>query len=892
METRPVRRNAADSSGRPARPVRTDTAGRRVAAHREPAPELPDVPLFAVARRRLISLLDIAAHQQLTIVVAPPGYGKTVLLAQWARAHPAQRVRWFTLAPEDNDAPTFARRLRAALDPRGGRSEEDGGNGPDVVPSSVGALVAELDRMPPTTLILDDFHELSNPALLDDVATLVEHAPLSLRVVIATQIDPPAPYYRLSLSDALVELRQQDLAFTDDEAVELVEHLTGLSLDAGRIDKLVQRTEGWAVGLQLAALSLREAPDIDAFVERFAGNDRHVADYLTEHVLSRQEDTVRDFLLSTSVLERLNGALCEAVTGRADAEEMLEELQRRSIFITTLDTGCQWFRYHPLFRTLLRQHLRDRSRARERRLLRAAADWHLGRGDVDAGVHYLAEARAWPEVLDAASAYGGEMLASGHASAVAGWIRRVPADIREKSTAVMLLEAAATALAGDGDRADGILDTIGESAAPSAGERQVALLLRAYAALQQGRMADAAAAADATLDAAARDGAVDLPDVLGLTSSPSDVITAARVIRGVALVYQGDLGAARESLDPIPESSHVMWQIAALGSLALLEAWSGRLRTAQWLGTRALTLVHEVADGQDSLRLDASLALAGVARERGDLSRARALLQDARWGALRERGRIGDTLVAIEQALVALAEGQPAAGLTVLNGHRAASHRPLPDAVAARQRAAEAQLLIMAGERESAARTLDLAPRETSEVVAARVLLAVETGDVRGAQDLIGRWPPDPEPRANLERRLWLSVTQNLEGDEQAAEETMAAVVADAALEENIGLFRSHHLIAPARALYRRDPTPFLRAVTDRPPASPVRRAKETVDQLTEREYMLLPLLPTRLSNAEIADTLGVSLNTVKTHLKHIYRKLGVTERSEAIAAAERLHLW
>ena len=287
--------------------------------------------------------------------------------------------------------------------------------------------------------------------------------------------------------------------------------------------------------------------------------------------------------------------------------------------------------------------------------------------------------------------------------------------------------------------------------------------------------------------------------------------------------------------------------------------------------------------------------LAAVALARGELARARDHLDEAR----RRTGSGGDHLTSVvlatQEALLALAEGQPVTGLTFLVADRTRRTRGrpgLPEAVVAWQRAAEADLFVATGDLDAAARALEVAPVETVEVAAARASLALERGDRAAATAIVARWPDDPQPLAAATRRLWASILRHHEGGAGAVEE-LAELVADAGAEHDLGLFRTRHVLGPARALYRLAPTPFLRAVVEQPLAGPARgTAKGLVEQLTERERIVLSLLPTRLSNLEIAATLGVSLNTVKTHVKHIYRKLGAADRSEAVATAERLHLF
>jgi len=858
------------------------------------------VPAFAVPRDRLVAFLDVAAQRRATVVVAPPGYGKTVLLSQWAAVHRTRRVRWLTLRPEDNEPARLARDLCGALEtgrrplagPVLGRLHP---GGPKMGSAFATALVAALESVPPTTLVLDDFHVLSNSALLDELGALIEHVPRWIHVIVATRTDPPLPYYRLRLSDALVELRQQDLAFRHDEATELVQRLSGRKLSAAQIGALIDRTEGWAVGLHLTGVSLRGHTDVERFVRTFADDDRHIADYLTDQVLRRQPQATRRFLLSTCVLDRMSGPLCDFVTGGRDGQAMLEELHRTSLFVTRLEGRHEWFRYHQLLRTLLRHHLHDEDPTRERLVLRRAAEWHLARDDLEEGVGYLAEAAAWEDVFAAAFTHSGALFARGEAMTVARWIDMVPRTVWRGRTRVMLLRAGASVMGGDPAGAGDDLDAI-DALPTSAAERVVATVLRSRWALQQGATTPAVAAADRALRAVETVGDTPLPNVLGLLGSRQDVSAAARVTRGTALLHQGETTSARTALEDVTDRSHVVWQIRALGSMALLEAWCGRLTLGDELAARALSLARQVGIHDQPITTDAYLALAHVARQRDELDRAASCLDQAAREASPSHDRVAATVVTVERALLALTTRGPADGLAVLAARRSVAHPPHPRAVHARQRAVEARLRAMIGDVEGAERALGTGAEDNTDVVAARVRLAIERGDLAAARALASRWPDDPEPRARLERRMWLAILDDLDGDETAARHQLADVVADAETERNIGLFRSagHHVLGPARALYRAAPTAFLRTIVEPPDvvaAPQLGPARELVDQLTEREFMVLTMLPTRASNAEIADRLGVSVNTVKTHLKHIYRKLAVDGRNDAVAAAERMRL-
>ena len=803
-------------------------------------------PGEAVRRERLLSLLDAAATQRLTIVVAPAGYGKTVVLEQWATAHTARVVSWLTITPKHND------------------------------PASMAADLQQILARTSATVVLDDFDVLTDAEALDEVAATIEQLPPGRSIILATRADPPLRYYRLRLSDDLAEVRAADLAFAREEAADLLARACGTTPDPTQVDSLVARTDGWAFGLACC------------------GDDDRVDEFLTTEVLDHQSAEVRRFLLSTSALERMTGSLCDFATDGRRSHAFLDELERTGAFVVPPHASHPWFTYHPMFRALLRRQCRIEDAAVESDVLHRAAEWHLARGEIEDGVRCLVEAGARDEVVEAAFTYGPAMLDRQRGAEVAGWLESVAPDPAENDARVSLVEAASL-LFGDGDTtaARRALDEIGQGSALSVGEHVVADLLRAIAALFDGADSHAAAAASRVLD---RVGVVDdaeLPNLLGLTGTCVDVTAGALVARGVAGLYAGDLSLARQDFEGVAEEAHGRWRASALGSLALAEAWCGNLTKGEELAGRALALADEL--GHDAhLRTTALLALALVARERGDLDRAVELLEDVeRTGGTRRR--VVGVWVATERAHLALATDRPVAGRTVLGGPRASLHPSIPDGVLARRRAAEAQVLLASGDLDAAEEALDFGfGGETSEVRTARVLLALERGDTSGARAVVDGWPEEPHPRGERERRLCVAILDHLEGHEREACAAMADVVAEADAEGDVGLFEpaGNYALGPARALYRTAPTAFLRNLVDRPMAArQAKPVKGLAEQLTDREYMVLAHLPSRQSNAEIAERMDVSLNTVKTHLKHIYRKLDVVGRSAAVDAAERLHV-
>jgi LuxR family maltose regulon positive regulatory protein len=325
------------------------------------------------------------------LIAAPAGYGKSVLLSEWARAK-AQPVAWLSLDGRDNDPVRFWRHVLAALDTvRPGVAERVGPLAGPPPPPAFNALVTALINnlvadacVPDARLVLDDYHLVGSASVHESVRFLLEHRPPQLRIVLAGRSDPPLGLARYRARGELAEVRADDLRFTAAEAAELLGQVSS-EVDASAAAALAERTEGWAAGLQLAALSLRSQPDIARFVAAFTGSHRYVLDYLTEEVLEQQRPQLRDFLLDTSVLERLSGSLCDAVTGRDDSQDLLEEADRSALFVIQLDDVRGWWRYHHLFADLLRARL-DPERGRH--LHRQAAAWYQARGLPDDAVRH------------------------------------------------------------------------------------------------------------------------------------------------------------------------------------------------------------------------------------------------------------------------------------------------------------------------------------------------------------------------------------------------------------------------------------------------------------------------------------------------------------------------
>ena len=334
---------------------------------------VPGRPTNAVARPRLAERLNTAALPALTVVSAPAGFGKTTLLTEWAASLPAEAcsVAWVSLDDRDNDPTLFWRYVVTALE------AAIGGVGPGALQvleassqpmeSALAGLLNDLNGLSTDVLlVLDDYHLIDTQEIHDAIAFVVEHQPPLFHVVIATRADPPIPLARMRARGQLVEVRAADLRFTAEESATYLNGRMGLALSNGDVAKLEDRTEGWIAALQLAALSMQGRDDASAFIAGFAGDDRYVVDYLVEEVLAHQRADARAFLLETSILERLTGPLCDAVTGRSGSKATLAALERANLFLIPLDDKREWYRYHHLFADVLRAHLLDTHGRRDR----------------------------------------------------------------------------------------------------------------------------------------------------------------------------------------------------------------------------------------------------------------------------------------------------------------------------------------------------------------------------------------------------------------------------------------------------------------------------------------------------------------------------------------------
>jgi len=415
---------------------------------------IPPVPPHLVGRARLVERLNGGLYlpnragfaRKLTLISAPPGFGKTTLLVEWLAgfrmpdgALTSPSVAWLSLDPDDNALPRFLTYLIAAVEaacPGVGTAAAALINGPQM-PGFKAVLTVLINALAQTStplpIVLDDYHLIDRPPIHEAMTFLLDYLPPAVHLVIAGRADPPLPLSRLRARGALLELRAADLRFTAEETAAFLNETMGLSLSAQDVDTLQGRTEGWISGLQLAALALRAAPgaptDRAQFIAAFGGS-HHYIDYLAEEVLAHQPADLRAFLLHTSILDRLNAPLCNAVTGRDDSDAVLHHLERANLFLERLDATGEWYRYHHLFADFLRSHLGQESPERIHDLHCRAARWHEQHGSLTAAIGHVLQANESEWAARMIEHIAQPMLLHGEALTLLGWIDRLPLTVQ------------------------------------------------------------------------------------------------------------------------------------------------------------------------------------------------------------------------------------------------------------------------------------------------------------------------------------------------------------------------------------------------------------------------------------------------------------------------------
>jgi LuxR family maltose regulon positive regulatory protein len=849
--------------------------------------------LHAVDRPALRGQLDAGIDSPLSLIVAPAGAGKTVLLSQWAQSRADIAVAWFDITTADDAPGVFAARLVAGITavlpalhaPSAPLEASDGRLG-EAFLEDLATSLAETGRR--LVLVFDDLDRISGSPILTDLWRLVDMLPPTAHAVFSSRVDLQLGWSRHRLEHGLVEIRQRELAFDDSTTARVLEHIAGKHVSDHAVAAVTARTEGWAVGVQLTALSLRFAENPDRVVDELAGTDRLVVDYLSEEVLDALEPTRRAALMQLAVVDEVCAGLVEAIAD-VDGDAFLAGLERDSMFIVAVPERPGWFRFHRLFRDLLLYRLRALDSRAEAQLLETAADWHVEHGDVEAPIEYLLRARRWERVIERVLLSGREVFEQFRTAVVARWLGRVPPEVRAAHVDAELLRAIAEGMSGRGLVAVDALQALLAGADLTVGQRQVALAYLAACVQFHPHpepFARAAVEALALLDA--HPDAV-VPDLLGLSSKPY-LAFLARGSLGRAHLFMGDLVAARAHLTTtlaLPGYAYTPYRVHLLGSLALVEAINGRLGAAAVLSDEALETARTADLLAHPAPADAYLARAIVAIQRGEPDVGALALTE---GNVRSAANQRTQLMWMGHAIAMLID--PA------DDQVAAVEPPGPPPALVRQ------WLLAIGMRRArlhgagSSSNLSSGPIPShgwSPVGFEEIAALLTEGQAPAAHSRLSRLRFDPDPAAplpSIELAILTGWTHAQDGRRARAREEFESALA---LAEPEWLAYPFLRAGPAVVDLVEELTgarsEFARFVVARARSAGGQRDRKLLDELTPRELELLAFLPSRLTIADIAARCFVSTNTVKTHLGHIYRKLGVSGRDAAIEHAVELGL-
>jgi LuxR family transcriptional regulator, maltose regulon positive regulatory protein len=877
----------------------------------------------AVPRSRLHERLDEGARRDLTVVSAPAGFGKTTLLADWSQRSELP-VAWVSLDERDDDPVRFLLYLIAAI----GTIHEDFGK---TTRAFLGSLESREELEPVLTalsneilelpsdfvLVLDDYHSVRSETIHDALAFLLDHWPPPMHLIIAGRTSPPLPLPRLRARGRLTELGVPDLRFSLEEATDFLGRTMGLNLTAKRVAALEEGTEGWIVGLQLAAHALKDREAEFRSMEAIVGGARYVFDYLAEEVLSRQPEDVREFLLKTSVVETLSGPLCEALTDTTDGQEMLEWLERNNLFLVPLDDEGRYYRYHHLFAAFLRERLGRIHPDEIPRLHRRAGLWEEADGCLSGAIEHALAAEDFDRAADLIEEETGVRRTYVDASLLLRWLGTLPDDLVRRRPQLSLLYAWALAHSGELEDAERRLRDTEEGLGLDAGASTAGLSKKERTMLGEICIIRARMAAmreNAALTTKLSNRALDL--------LPEDELH----LRGdVAL----DLGHAYCSVGDIESASKAFARAAATGRAAddlrtalfalryqaSLEISRGGLRRAEELLLDGQRLAESRPEGVPSVAGIIHTGMGELLYERGDLDEARRLLEEGI-----EHGRRSGEAKILVYGYVNLAR------VLMAHGDAEGAHSLIREAGGLTPRwpliwAWQARFWLAQGDVHSAARwsreyeaTEDYMsyPRHFERITMARVLLGEDRTDE--ALDSLGSLLEDALSEGRMaheiELRVLLSLTSQQLGETGEAFDQLECALTLAEPEGFVRVFVDEGL--PMAALLERvireprddrsyNGAPDVYAgrllehialqAADSGNGGPRSGRAPGLESLSGREVEVLELVAAGRSNAEIAGELYLSVGTVKAHVHHIFGKLLVRNRSQAVARARELRL-
>ena len=854
-----------------------------------------------------------------TLISAPAGFGKTSLICQWQN-QTDRTATWLALDDDDNDARQFLSYLIATFEshhPDFGKEISPLLQTPKLPPirSLMTLFVNELNQLSPEiSLVLDDYHFISNPLIHETLDFLLAHLPRNLHLIVSTRADPPLQLMRLRATDQLTEIRAADLRFSLDETAKFLANELEFNLAAEDLALMDERIEGWIAGWQLAAISMRGQTDISEFVRSFAGDDRYVLDYLMEEVFERQPEPVQNFLLQTSILERLYGPLCNAITGQTDGQEKLDYLDAANLFVFALDNKRNWYRYHHLFADLLRVRLNHSERDLIPELHQRAGAWFEKENMPEAALSHYIQAADWQKAMNLLNQLAWTKRYHGPTFSLERWFVAIPKDVLFTDFRLCLFYAEILISLGKVETCKEFLMQLETSwQSDSTGAKSAVLLhVRGSINFIKGNFSETARYAKQVLE--------KLPE------EEREIRASASLALAMAYILLGNVKevgeAASKALVLNQEIGNMFGIFRGFNILCRQQMMQGKLQDA----AAALKNLFQSIKGPFAKQIVLSNAyLAAIYYQWNDLEAAEAYTTAALNAARRTGRRVSLAYAHKIQAELRWARGEPEAAHSELEKALTLLEVQGLHFFPGEIRAYRAWLWLRNGDVEAVNRWiaanknhLDRPPmleKEPENLIAARYW--IEIGDVEAAEKTLRRCYEEANANGRVDSQIRILLIQALAAEKSnrrdVALERLSKALSFSEPGEYIRLYVDEgraienlltHLLKNTSKVHRGgQPEISLNYLTKILAAFPKSGVKSTkkpeventaipdfyyLDPLSERELEVLQLIREGLSNTEIADKLFISLNTVKTHTKKINQKLNVTSRTQAAARAQQ----
>ena len=892
---------------------------------------IPPTRSELVPRPRLIEVLNEGLHRKLTLISAPAGFGKTTLVSEWLQLCNLSTT-WLSLDEGDNDLTRFLVYFISALQqitPDIGQTAKSMLQSPQSPPAEtlITMLINEITASFNGTgcvFVLDDYHLIEIQAIHNALTFLLEHLPPRMHLVIVGRADPPLPLSRLRSRGQITEIRADDLRFAPAEAAAFLGEVMGLTLSEAEVAVLETRTEGWIAGLQLAALSMQGSSDISGFINSFTGNHRYIIDYLTDEVLHRQPPETQEFLLQTSILERMSASLCNAVTGREDGQTTLDRLEKGNLFLVPLDNERRWYRYHHLFADLLRQRLHQTLPEQALTLDYRASAWYEQNEFTDEAIDHALNGKHFERAAYLIEDQFGDNYERGDQTLLRRWLAEIPEEFVFSRPRLCVLHAWNLFSFGQLDAADRRLQVAEKMLDPNAG----------HSSLDKDQLSD---------------------------TNKMKLVGRVAAIRSFLVSYSGDIPGtiryARQALEYLPEQE-LEWRSAALIALGDAYASQGQMVAAH--KARSDALVTGKASGDIYILIIVNSSLAEVLRQQGKLQQVIDICErqlkraDERgiseselvgwllgiWGeVLAELNDLDRALDKAKKGVKLAARGRDVIHIGLSNLYlvrvlfssgditgaedviqlmeNTARECDLPFRASLQLSAWQVRIWLVQGKLDAASQWVEeheLDPEEEPTylnemeyIVFARILIAQERLDE--ATLLLQRLLEAAETGGRTSSVIEILILQALAaqsgGDTARAMSTLEGALTLAEPGGFIRIFIDEGIPMAgllselsARGIMLKYTDRLLAAFNDEvqrsrgensapcfPPSQPL------VEPLTLRELEVLGLIAEGLSNPEICDKLFIALDTVKGHNRKIFGKLGVENRARAIIKARDLNI-